>query len=140
LEAIMNEQKFLIATLAGTVTSVVVGFLVYGLALNNFMTANMMAGLMKDPPEWAYLVLGQFAGSALLAMVIGRWAATGGAQVGFKIGAQVGLLMALAFDLTMLATSNMMAGFRVVAVDVVASTVITAITGAAVGAALGRRT
>ena len=47
--------------------------------------------------------------------------------------------MMLAFDLTMFATSNAMTGFDVVAVDVVAGTVLTAVTGAAVGAVLGRR-
>jgi len=46
--------------------------------------------------------------------------------------------MILGFDLTMLATSNVMNNFTVMAVDVVAGTVLTAVAGAAVGATLGR--
>ena len=134
----MNGQKFAIATLAGTVTYFIGGFLIYGLALSSYMTENMMSGMMKDPPEWIHLILGQIAWGALLALVIGRWAKAGGAAAGFRIGLQFGLLMILGFDLTMLATSNVMNNFTVMAVDVVAGTVLTAVAGAAVGATLGR--
>jgi hypothetical protein len=47
--------------------------------------------------------------------------------------------MCLSFDLMMYATSNMMRGRAVVLVDVVAFTVVAALSGAAVGAVLGRR-
>jgi len=135
----MTGQKFAIATLAGTVTYFIGGFLIYGLALNSFMTENMMAGMMKDPPDWVHLILGQIAWGAMMALVIGKWAKTGGAGAGLKIGAQLGVLMVLGFDLTMFATSNAMHDFTTVVVDVIAATALNAVAGAAVGAALGRR-
>jgi hypothetical protein len=135
----MTGPKFAIATLAGAVVSLVGGFLIYGLALNSFMADNTMAGMMRDPPEWFHLTLGQVAYGALFTVVIGQWAKVGGAAAGLKIGTVLGLLMCLAFDLTMFATSHVMNNFRVLAVDVVGSTAIAALTGVAVGAALGRR-
>jgi len=135
----MNAQKFALATLAGAVASFLGGFLVYGLALNSFMTARAMAGTMKDSPDLIHLALGQIAWAALLALVIGKWARTGGVAAGAGIGAQVGVLMILGFDLTMFATSNVMTDFSVVIVDVIAGTALMALTGAAVGWVLGRR-
>ena len=134
----MTGQKFAIATLVGAVALFVGGFLIYGLALNSYMTANMTV-TMKDPPDWLTLGLGQIAGGALLTLVIGKWAKASGAGAGLAIGAQLGLLMCLAFDLTMYATSSMMNNMTVMAVDVLAATVLWAIGGAAVGAMLGQR-
>ena len=135
----MNAQKFAVATLAGAVVSFIGGYLIYGLALANFMSAHMMAGMMKDPPDFLHLALGQIASGALLTLAIGGWAKTGGAAAGLKIGWQLGLLMILGFDLTMFATSHAMTDFSAVAVDVVAGTILMAAVGAAVGAAIGRR-
>jgi hypothetical protein len=90
------------------------------------MTANMMPGMMTDPPDWVHLVLGQLASGAMLAYVIGQLAKTGGAAAGFKIGAQLGVLMILGFDLTMFATSHATNNFTAVAVDVLGGTVLTA--------------
>ena len=135
----MTGQKFAMATLAGAVTSFIAGYLIYGLALNSFMTSHMMAGMMRDPPDFIHLALGQVASGALLALAIGQWAKTGGVSAGLTIGAQLGLLMFLSFDLMMFATSHAMTDFSAVIVDVAAGTVLMAITGAAVGAVLGRR-
>ena len=135
----MNGQKFALGTAVGAVTYFVAGFLIYGLALNTYMASNMMSGMMKDPPDWVHLVLGQIASGALMTVAIGVWAKTGGAAAGLRIGVQLGLLMILGFDLTMFATSHVMNNFTVVAVDVLAGTAMSAIAGAAVGAALGRR-
>jgi len=135
----MNGQKLAVGTVVGGITCFVAGFLIYGLALNSFMTANMMPGLMKDPPDWAHLIIGNLAGGALLTVVIGYWAKAGGVAAGFKIGAQLGLLMMLSFDFMLFATSNAMTSFHAMLVDVAAGTILNGAAGAAVGAVLGRR-
>jgi len=135
----MNAQKFARATLAGAVASFFGGFLIYGLALARFMTDHMMPGMMKDPPDWTHLILAQFVAGALLTLVIGKWAKVSGIAAGAAIGAQLGALVCLNFDLMMFATSNVMTDFSAVIVDVIAGTALMALTGAAVGWVLGRR-
>jgi hypothetical protein len=135
----MNGQKFAVAALVGGVTCFILGYVIYGVLLAGYMSANMMPGLMKDPPDFIHLGLGNLASGALLATVIGGWAKTGGVGPGLKIGAILGVLVAASFDLTMFGTSNVMTNPDVMLVDICASTVLTALAGAAVGAALGRR-
>jgi uncharacterized membrane protein len=135
----MNGQKFAVATLAGTVSFFVLGFLIYGLALSSFMSAHMMPATMRDSPDWVHLVLGNAASGMLLTVAIGVWAKTGGMSAGLRIGAQLGFLMAASFDLTMFATSRIMTDFVAIPVDVLASTVMTAVAGAVVGMTIGQR-
>jgi len=135
----MNGQKLAVGTIVGGITCFVAGFLIYGLAFNSFMMANMAPGMMKEEPVWLHLIIGNIASGALLTVVIGYWAKTGGVAAGFKIGAQLGLLMMLSIDFTHFATSNMMTSFHAMLVDVAAGTILNGAVGAAVGAVLGRR-
>jgi hypothetical protein len=135
----MDGRKFAIATLAGGVTLFVVGYLVYGLALASFLEQHMLAGIQRSPPRYIVLFIGQLATAALLATVIGYWARVAGAAEGAKAGALLGFLVALSVDLTVNATSLVYHSLRAVAVDVFAFTIVMAIGGAVVGAALGRR-
>jgi hypothetical protein len=135
----MNGQKLAVGIIVGGITCFIAGFLLYGLALNSFMTANMAPGMMKDPPDWLHLIIGNLATGALLTVVIGYWAKTGGVPAGFKIGAQLGLLTMLSVGFTQFATSNLMTSFHAMLVSVAADTILYGAVGAAVGAVLGRR-
>jgi uncharacterized membrane protein YbaN (DUF454 family) len=135
----MNGQKLAVGTIVGGITCFIAGFLLYGLALNSFMMANAAPGMMKEEPVWLHLIIGNLASGALLTVVIGYWAKTGGVASGFKIGAQLGLLMMLSFDFMMFATSNVMTSFHAMLVDVAAGTILNGAVGAAVGAVLGPR-
>jgi hypothetical protein len=129
------SSRQLMAIVAGAVTAFILGFLLYGLALANFMVANAgtATGVMRDPPMWLPLVLGQFPLAILLSIIIARWPGATGFGGGMKVGAIVGLLMALGFDLTMFATTNI-SNLTMTLVDPPVTMVLCAITGGVIAA------
>ena len=85
--------RVLAATVAGGVTFFILGFIVFGLILDPMVfkpnTSPETAKLMKDPPAWAFLVLGNFVAAFLLAYIFDKWA-TISTFVGGLIGGAVG--------------------------------------------------
>lgn len=137
-EGKMNTNKILLAGLAGGVVFFLLGFLFYGVLLMKFFEANAgsATGVMKDPPIWWALILGNIFWGLLLAVIFGRWANISTFMTGLKAGAVIGVLAALSWDLTMYATSNF-SNLTGTLVDVVVATAMTAITGGVVGLVLG---
>ena len=134
----MNMQKFIMATLAGTVTSFIAAYLVYALALNNYMSANSMEGLMNASPDFIWVILGHVVYSALAAYVFMKWANISTAVGGMKGGAILGLGFTLGTSLLYLGVSNMYTGGLAPAiVDALGGVIVWAIGGLGVGAALG---
>ncbi|MDX1941469.1 MAG: DUF2177 family protein [Saprospiraceae bacterium] len=135
----MSTNKILIAALAGGVVYFLLGFLFYGLLLMDFMKSNAgdMAALMKEPPTWWALILGNLSWGLMIAVIFGRWAGIKTFMTGLKAGAVIGILAVLAFDLSMFGTMNGM-NLTGVVVDVFVGTVMTAVTGGVVGWMLGR--
>lgn len=132
-------NKTLLATLAGALTSFVLGFLIYGLLLASFLEANVgsATGVYKDPPEILWIALGQIPLALLLTLAIGRWGNRTSLAGGAKVGALFGLLVSLGFDLTMYGTTNVQ-NMTVTLVDPIASVVLVGATGAVIGVVLGR--
>lgn len=128
----MGSNRFVAAVLAGGVTAFLVGFVLWGVLAGSFFEANQMPGIMLETPRFAYLIVGQLAFALLLAVIIGKWAPVGGASQGFQIGAITGLLMAIAVDFTMYATSNIM-NLTATLLDPILVAVHMGITGAVVG-------
>ncbi|HEV8284418.1 MAG TPA: hypothetical protein VGQ09_08910 [Chitinophagaceae bacterium] len=135
----MNSQKFIVGGIVGGIVYFLLGWLVYGMLLKDFMANNMSApGTMRADADtiWWALILGQVAGGFLLAYVIGKSnAASAGAGAG--VGFIVGLLVCLSFDLTMYGISTIITSLKGLAADVAAFAVMSAITGAAVGWVMG---
>ena len=92
-----------------------------------------------EAPRWIVLFIANLAKGALLTTVIGYWARAGGAEEGARIGALLGFLAILGFDLTLAATSNVFASLRAATVDMFGFTLTFAIGGGVVGAVLGRQ-
>lgn len=138
----MNTNKILLAGLVGAVVNFVLGYLVWGVALMGFMESNMgsASGVMRaeGDMQWIPLILGNIAIGLLLAIIFGRWASISTFATGAKAGAVIGFLMACAYDLISLGTSHIMTPTGAI-VDIVASTVVTAIVGGVVGIMLGRK-
>ena len=135
---IMNSQKFIVGGIAGGIVNFILGWLVYGMLLRDFMASNASSGIMRADSDmiWWALIVGNLCVGFLLAYVIGKGGAASAAK-GAAVGFVVGLLVSLGYDLIMYATSTVMTSLKGVAADVAGSAVISAITGAVVGWVLG---
>ena len=104
----MTTGRYLTATVAGGLALFVLGFLLWGIALDPFYQAHLgsATGVLKDPMNFVALGLGQLFWSALLTMVIGKWAGVSGFGPGLKIGVVFGILLALGNGLTQYSMSN----------------------------------
>jgi hypothetical protein len=134
----MDAKKFLIGTLAGTVTSFIVAYLLYGMLLHSYMASNSMEGVGKETPDFLWVVLGHIFFSAGVTYIFLKWAGIKTIAAGATGGFIIGLLFSLGWDFTMLGTSNIMTGGVTMAVvDAIAGGIIWAAGGAGVGWALG---
>jgi hypothetical protein len=135
----MKTSKILLATLVGGIVFFLLGWLVYGILLMDFMQNNsqMVAGAEKDPPVWWALIVAHFLFALLLAVIYGRWASISTFATGAKAGAVIGIILSLGIDLFFYAT---MVGHTAttIIVDVIASVVIMAISGGVIAWVLGR--
>lgn len=136
------NSKVIVAALLGALASFILGFLIYGLLLMDYMSANMIPGAMKTEAEmgassFIFLYLGTLASSLLLAYVFDRWANIRTAGGGAKAGALLGLLMILCFDFGMYATTNLLK-MNFMLLDIALNVVFAAVAGAIIGWWLGR--
>ncbi|MEP7321737.1 MAG: hypothetical protein ABI761_07450 [Saprospiraceae bacterium] len=135
-------SKTFIAALIGGVVAFLLGYLIYGMALMNFMAANAgsATGVMKtemSSTNMIHIFIGNLAGAFLLAYIFDVWANIRTFSGGAQAGALIGFLMALSFDFVMLGTSNIM-NFKGTIVDIFASAIMVALVGGVVGWWLGR--
>lgn len=130
------NAKHVTAVVAAGIVMFLVGFLLYGVLLMGFFESNAVAGVMKDPPEWLWLVLGQFVTAWILFLVL-CWAGAASVAEGAKKGAVFGLLWSLGYGLTMYGTANV-ANLTVTLVDPLVAAVIFGAAGAVIGMILGK--
>jgi hypothetical protein len=136
------NTKVLLAALAAGVFYFFGGWVIYGMLLMDFMTANttFYEGLMKSEEEmnFAALIVGNLVWGILIALIVFR---TGGKS--FKDGAitglWVGFLMNLAFYAMYSALMNLYSN-TYMAVDMVVGTLFVAIGGGIAGLIIGRTT
>lgn len=135
----MDGNRILVATIVGTVVAFLLGYLLWGMVLVGFFEANMgtATGVMKETPSLIPIALGQIAAALLLTLVIQKWGNSASVAGGAKVGAIVGLLVTLSYDLTMYGSSNLM-NLTATLVDPVVGAVHMAVVGAAIGMVLGR--
>lgn len=136
----MNTNRILLAGIAGGITYFLLGFLIYGQLLAKFFASNMGTAqvIMKNPPLWWALILGNLAWGILLAIIFGRWAGIKTLGTGAQAGAIIGGLMALTYDFISLGTTNI-STLNAAVVDVIVMAVISAVVGGVVGLVLGRK-
>ncbi len=132
----MNTTKMLISGIAGGIVAFFAGWLIYGMLLMDFMAQNSgtATGVMRADADmvWWALIAGNLLTGILYSYIFNRWANISTLSAGLSAGAIIGLIMGAAFDLTMYGTSNILA-LNGVWVDIAASAVMGAITGAVVG-------
>ena len=133
----MDIQKFALATLAGTITSFITAYLIYGLALHGYMETNIMAGLGKAEPDFMWLIIGHvFLG--MVVTYIFMKAGINNLKDGLMVGLTLGILIGLGYNMVNHGTTNMFTGgLATVLLVTVADGIIWAIAGAGVAWALG---
>lgn len=132
--------RVLAATVAGGVAFFFLGFVIYGLILDNMvMKPNMhtYAGLMNETPVWVPLILANLVSAFLLAYIFDQWAGIRTFIGGMRGGAIVMFLIALSFQLMFLAFMNLSKNYIPPLADILGSTVLGAIGGGVIGQVLG---
>ena len=138
----MDAKKRIIATLAGFIVYFVLGFLLYGILLSDFMRANTgsATGVMRTDGEmqWWALIVGNVMQAYLLVYIFGNWANITTFGGGLKAGAIVGFIVQLGISLNMYGTTNI-SNLTATLVDPIVMTVMMGATGGAIGWVLGRK-
>ena len=136
----MDTKKFLTGTLVGGIAYFFLGYLIYGMALADFMAthAGTATGVQKSMEEmvWWALIVSNLSWAALMTYIFLKWANISSFGGGASAAAIIGFLMTLGMDLLMFATSNVIDMTGMIA-DVAAATVMHAVVGGAIGAVLG---
>ncbi len=127
------------ATLAGAITMMLLGFLIYVVLLPNlFGNMGISENIMREPPLFVMIFLGNVAGSLLLAHVFSKWCMITTFPTGAKAGAIFGLLIALYAGLIQYGTTTISESVTPYLADAIFSAILWAITGGVVGLVLGK--
>jgi hypothetical protein len=133
------NTKVLLAGLAATVFFFFGGWLLYGMLLMDYATANttVYEGLMKSETEMSFpgLIVSNAAWGFLLALICDKTSSKS-LMAGAITGAWVGFLMMLSFDASFYAFFNLYTS-TYLATDVVLGTLFMSAGGAVVGLVLG---
>ncbi len=132
--------RLIVASFVGGIVMFFLGFLIYGLALETFMKENTVqyVGLIREPPNMVMIGVANLVYGLLLAFVADYWARVRTFAGGAKVGAIVSFLIALWINSMFEAFWVLYIGFLPVLVDIVATTVMGAIAGGAIGVVLGK--
>jgi hypothetical protein len=135
----MDIKKLLTGGIAAGIAFFLLGWLIYGVLLMDFMANNpgVAKGVNRaqENIQFLYLIAGNLAFGFLLAFVFVK-ANISGIASGLVTGAVIGLLVSVGHDCIMYATTNVASRKEILA-DVIATTAMWAITGAIVGWLMG---
>ena len=134
-------MRILRGTVTGGVVFFLLGWLVYGVLLMSYMTANMNQCAARPMEEmvWWSMIASSFLTGLLLTMVL-KWAGAKAIVDGAKTGAIFGILIASSIDLGFWSMTKMYNNFTVLVVDVVVYTVMMAVVGAIIVLLWGKET
>ena len=135
----MDIKKLITGGIAGGVVFFFLGWLVYGNLLSDFMRQNpgKIGWIDRKEPEFLYLVAGQLMYGFLLAYILLK-GNVNSIVSGLITGAIIGFLMGAAIDFTMYGTTLVLSKKGLLA-ELSAGIVITALAGAVIAAATGRK-
>ncbi len=130
----MDIKKLFIGAITGGVIFFLLGWLVYGKLLTDFMlhNAGKIGHVDRTDMEFLYIIIGNLLQGLLLAYIFIK-ANVNTLAGGLVTGGIVGFLMVAAVDCIIYGTSFMLSK-KGMAADVIAFTVIAGIAGAAIGA------
>ena len=133
----MDIKKLSIGTIAGAIVFFLLGWLVYGNLLADFMRhhSGEKGQIGRTEIKFGYLIAGHVLQALLLTYIFLKSNVSSLAG-GLIMGAVVGFLMCAAIDFIMYGTSFIMSK-KELAADVLAATLIFAVAGAVIGALTG---
>jgi hypothetical protein len=133
----MDFKKLFIGGITGGILYFLLGWLIYGMLLMDFMASHTGAAGKVDREEMDYLFLaiGNLAMGFMLAYVFVKGNVNSMAG-GFITGGVLGLLISVGVDCTMYGTTTILSK-TAMAADVAASTVMSAVVGAIVAMVMG---
>ncbi len=131
------SRKFVTAVVAGSVTMLFVGFLLYGIVFASLFREGALTipGVMKQAPEIPWIVAGQVGFGILLTLVI-SWRGATGIVNGAATGALFGFLMAIGYDFAQYGTSNLWT-LQATLLDPLITAMLVGSSGAVIGFVLG---
>jgi hypothetical protein len=135
----MNTRSFLTGGLIAGTVYFFLGWLVFGVLLADTMSGHMNEALMRKDEDlilWA-LVTGNLCYGFLLSYIF-QHMGVNNARRGSAVGATIGLITSLTFDLNFFGTSTMYKDLIAVAFNASAFLVISAITGLILGMLMSR--
>ncbi len=128
----MKTKNFLISGIVGGIVYFLLGWLFYGILFKDFVP--------QPPNEGAenmvLIFLGSITFGLFLAYIYTKWGQIATAATGAKAGAVIGLFLGLFWNFFSAAMSGM--DYQYFAIDMVATIVMSAITGAVVAAVNGK--
>jgi len=135
----MNKQTVL-AVVVGFVVSFLLGWIVYGIMLMDYMGAHTLAGFNRPDEEMKYagLIVGTLAMVLLFVMLFNKMGATD-VKKGALAGMWIGFLITLSYDSYFWAATNLYNDIGAICVDVIASSLMNAIMGGVIGGMLGMK-
>jgi hypothetical protein len=134
----MITNKILIGGITASVTLFLLKWIVYGLLLIDYITANYNPCVMRpmqDYVMWA-MIIGTLAFGFLLSMIF-SWSNTTGVVKGAKVAGIIGLLYSISLDLVQYSTSTRFSNLTAVFISIIANTIMWVIVGALVGWVMG---
>jgi hypothetical protein len=123
-------MKILRGTLFGGITYFLLGWLVWGILLMDFMSANMnhCANRPEGVMVWWAIIVSNLAAALLLTLILNGSKAKGIVD-GLKTGAFFGFLYAMTVDLSFWSMTTVYNNFGPLLMDILASTVVLAAVG-----------
>jgi hypothetical protein len=124
------NMKILRGTIFGGIAFFLLGWLVYGILLMDFVSANSNQCAARPNMEmiWWALILSNLLLALLLTLIL-NWSGAKGIMDGLKTGAIFGLILGLSMDLSLYSMTITYNGLTLLVVDVLVYTVMMAITG-----------
>ena len=123
-------MKIVRGTIFGGISYFLLGWLVYGILLMDFMSANTNTCTSRPEAEmiwWAIIVSNLI--FALLLTIVLKWSGASQIVDGIKTGALFGFLMGLSMDLGFYSMTTMYNNLTVLIVDVVVFTLLMSVVG-----------
>ena len=131
--------KVLTATLVGSITIFLLGYLIFGILLEPYTKVDEIQyiGLHKVPPDFLLLMLKNIVQAFLLVYIFEYLAGIRTFLGGMKVGAIIMFLTTISLNLNLLSIFNLHNGLTANILDIVGETVRMALGGGIMGAVLG---
>jgi hypothetical protein len=124
------DMKLLRGTVFGGIFYFLLGWLVYGILLMDFFSANTNQCISKPPADmvWWAIIASNLVTALFLTLFL-KWSGAKGVTDGLKTGALFGLLLALSFNLSSWSMTTLYKNFGSLIADVAVNTMVLAIEG-----------